>query len=143
MKIELDEMEKNIDELSLEELLDAMEKAHLNYVESFIELNSQAQAKDDRQYRAFRSRIIKMDAEKDKRLESWEIYHGFHMGDEQMIETITEKDKQLAILKEDKWNLKDEIRVKDARIAELEKRIDVLRAEYDYLLDGSTEAQDD
>ena len=30
-----------------------------------------------------------------------------------------EKDKQLAILEEDKWNLKDEIRVKDARIAEL------------------------
>ena len=48
--------------------------------------------KHDLQYRAFRARILKM---------------------------FEEKDKQLAILEEDKWNLKDEIQVKDARIAEL------------------------
>ncbi len=50
----------------------------------------------DRQYDAFRARILKM---------------------------FEEKDKQLAILEEDKWNLKDEIRVKDARIAELEATV--------------------
>ena len=48
---------------------------------------------------------------KDKEIEQWEIYHGFHMGDQGMIETITEKDK----------------------------RLDVLRAEHDFLLDGSRE----
>ena len=36
-----------------------------------------------------------------------------------IIKMFEEKDRQLAILEEDKWNLKDEIRVKDARIAEL------------------------
>ncbi len=60
--------------------------------------------KHDLQYRAFRARILKM---------------------------FEEKDKQLAILEEDKWNLKDEIRVKDARIAALEDKVHYLRRELD------------
>ena len=60
--------------------------------------------KRQRQYNAFRDRILRT-------FEQYEIYHGFHMGDVMMIETITEKDK----------------------------RLDVLRAEYDFLLDGSKE----
>ena len=95
-------------------------------------------------------------AEKDKEIEQWEIYHGFHMGDQGMIETITEKDKRLDVLRAEydflldgSKELKAELEEKeyqiylheqalahqDAKIAEKDKRIDVLRAEYDFLLD--------
>ncbi len=74
--------------MKLETILNAMEKAHLIF---YTYMPSPEVTKYGRQYYAFRARILKMDAEKDK------------------------------------------------RIAELDKRIDVLRAEYDFLLDGSKE----
>ena len=40
---------------------------------------------------AFRARILRT-------FEQYEIYHGFHMGDVMMIETITEKDARIAEL---------------------------------------------
>lgn len=33
-----------------------------------------------RQARAFRARILRMFAEKDRQIEEWEKYHGFYMG---------------------------------------------------------------
>ncbi len=75
----------------METLLDAMSRsAKLVYYG-----HPKHREKLERQEAAFRARILARDKEKDKRIEQWEIFHGFHMGDEQMIETITEKDKRI------------------------------------------------
>ena len=58
--------------------------------------------KHRRQYRAFRARIL-------RQFEQYEIYHGFHMGDLMMIETITEKDARIAELNSEINKLRNEI----------------------------------
>ena len=83
--------------MKLETYLNAM--AYSLMKRSYLEAHTLKWYKRQRQLAAFRARILRMDAEKDKRLEQWEIYHGFHMGDEQMIETITEKDAEIEELK--------------------------------------------
>ena len=59
----LDEMEKNIDELSFEELLDANEVAYQRYI---IHYYGPCHEQYERQRDAFRARILRMYAEKDE-----------------------------------------------------------------------------
>ena len=92
-----------------ETILNAMLTVHREMLFEFGKYASAQEIKESKRYRqlhAFRARIIRMDAE---------------------------KDRQIAIREEDKWNLKDEIAYykgtlakKDARIAELEEEVESL-----------------
>ena len=66
--------------MKLETILDAFEKTVFDVY-----------PRRARQREAFRARIL-------RQFEQYEIYHGFHMGDVMMIETITEKDTRIAEL---------------------------------------------
>ena len=104
--------------MKLETYVNAMVRANvdLRYYRGFLQENIKRQ----RQYNAFRARILKMFEEKEDFIEwAHEALEYYYDEDLAQREQITEK---------------------DAKIAELDKRIDVLRAEYDFLLDK--EAQD-
>ncbi len=75
----LDEMEKNIDELSLDDLLDAMEEAKILISDADLAFNPKLIDLYDKrhcQYRAFRARILRVDAEKEQMIRdmAWLAY---------------------------------------------------------------------
>ena len=103
--------------MKLETYLNALEYAVVDYMSDHF-MGSYAIRR--RQGKAFRARILKMFEEKEDFIEwAHEALEYYYDEDLAQREQITEK---------------------DAKIAELDKRIDVLRAEYDFLLDK--EAQD-
>ena len=103
-----------------------------------------------RQYEAFRARILKVFAQQREDIKELGTALDMVIADvEEQSNEIGKKNATIERLRRNNATFADAavlgigFEEKDARIAELEKRIDVLRAEYDYLLDGSTEAQDD
>ena len=83
--------------MKIETILNAMERAYER-----VDWIAPQPAKFERQYRAFRARILRM-------FEQYEIYHGFHMGDVMMIETITEKDARIAELGAEVYMLTEDL----------------------------------
>ena len=94
--------------------------------------------KRKRQHLAFRARILRMG----KLLEQYQIYHGYHMGDIEMIETITEKDEELGLEKlrfdlevAENMGLKKQLVEKDARIERILAIDDAHKLSHEFALE--------
>ena len=111
--------------MEIETYLNAMVKAHKLFIANLKYFNSSDEVKNSkyfRQYRAFRARILRMDAEKD------DVIEGQFKAIVRQLETIMQLRNEIEMIEASYSGLQYEmakaLKEKDKRIAELEKWVD-------------------